>query len=126
MGGDKNLNSDEASKTLEILQKQMEQVRQDLFETCQQVRGFNCGQDRYQRTMWVLPHAGGPFLEGNTSCDYIGKDHFPLQVPPSQEKQGLTVDEVKVKLEENTEKRASERKIKEEQQKQDLKSEVKD
>merc|ERR1712179_258289 len=124
--GDKNLNADEASKTLELLQKQMDQVRQDLFESCQQVRGFNCGQDRYQRTMWVLPHAGGPFLEGVDSCDYQGKDHFTLQVPPAQAKQGLTLEQVKEKLAENAEKRAAERKLKEEQMKLDLKNEVKD
>ncbi|CAL4060724.1 unnamed protein product, partial [Meganyctiphanes norvegica] len=125
--GDKNLNADEASKTLEILQRQMEQVRQDLFESCQQVRGFNCGQDRYQRTMWVLPHAGGPFLEGIDSCDYKGKDHFPLQVPPAQEKQGLTLDQVKEKLSENAEKKAAERKLKEEEQlKQELTNQVKE
>lgn len=97
---DKHLNADEASKTLDILQRQMNQVRQDLFETAQQVRGFNCGQDRYQRTMWVLPHAGGPFLEGLTSCDYTGRDHFPISVPPAGAKVGYSVDEVKAKLEE--------------------------
>lgn len=95
---DKHLNADEASKTLDILQRQMNQVRQDLFETAQQVRGFNCGQDRYQRTMWVLPHAGGPFLEGLSSCDYTGREHFPVTVPPSESKTGLTLDEVKEKL----------------------------
>lgn len=26
----------------------MNQVRQELFDTAQQVRGFNCGQDRFQ------------------------------------------------------------------------------
>lgn len=39
---------DEANRTLEQLQKQMDQVRQQLFETSQQVRGYNAGQDRYQ------------------------------------------------------------------------------
>ena len=42
------MNSDDATKTLDLLQKQMNQVRQELFETAQQVRGYNCGQDRYQ------------------------------------------------------------------------------
>ncbi|XP_042225949.1 bromodomain adjacent to zinc finger domain protein 2B-like isoform X5 [Homarus americanus] len=97
---DKHLSADDASKTLDLLQRQMNQVRQDLFETAQQVRGFNCGQDRYQRTMWVLPHAGGPFLEGLTSCDYTGRDHFPISVPPSAAKVGYSIEEVNAKLQE--------------------------
>lgn len=51
---DKRLNADDASKTLDILQRQMNQVRQDLFETAQQVRGFNCGQDRYQVSVCLV------------------------------------------------------------------------
>ncbi|KAK8750686.1 hypothetical protein OTU49_014947 [Cherax quadricarinatus] len=118
---DKHLNAEEASKTLELLQRQMNQVRQDLFETAQQVRGFNCGQDRYQRTMWVLPHAGGPFLEGLTSCDYRGRDHFPITVPPSSTKVGYSIEEVKAKLQEAKAKK--EKKIKEERK---IKMEIKE
>ncbi|XP_076069056.1 bromodomain adjacent to zinc finger domain protein 2B-like isoform X3 [Oratosquilla oratoria] len=96
---DKHLNADDASKTLELLQRQMAQVRQDLFETAQKVRGFNCGQDRYQRTMWVLPHAGGPYLEGLSSCDYSGRDHFPLEIPEPENKVGKTIAQFQVEQE---------------------------
>ncbi|XP_063851333.1 bromodomain adjacent to zinc finger domain protein 2B-like isoform X2 [Scylla paramamosain] len=118
---DKRLNADDASKTLDLLQRQMNQVRQDLFETAQQVRGFNCGQDRYQRTMWVLPHAGGPFLEGLSSCDYTGREHFPLNLPTSAAKVGLTQEELEARLAAAREEK--ERKLKEEEE---AKKEVKE
>lgn len=118
---DKRLNADDASKTLDLLQRQMNQVRQDLFETAQQVRGFNCGQDRYQRTMWVLPHAGGPFLEGLSSCDYTGREHFPLNLPTSATKVGLTQEELEARLAAAREEK--ERKLKEEEE---AKKEVKE
>ncbi|KAL7641995.1 UNVERIFIED_CONTAM: hypothetical protein RMT77_007869 [Armadillidium vulgare] len=91
---DKNLNADEANSALENLQKQMDQVRQQLFETSQQVRGYNGGQDRYQRTLWILPHAGGPFMEGINSCDYVGRSHFPVEVPSPIPREGLSLEEV--------------------------------
>ncbi|XP_069971280.1 bromodomain adjacent to zinc finger domain protein 2B isoform X7 [Penaeus vannamei] len=115
---DKHLNADDASKTLELLQRQMNQVRQELFDTAQQVRGFNCGQDRFQRTMWVLPHAGGPFLEGLSSCDYTGREHFPVTVPPAGGKVGYTLEEITEKLKEDQ--------IKKEKIKEERKSEVKE
>lgn len=53
----------------------------------------------FQRTLWVLPHAGGPFLEGINSCDYYGRSHFPLTIPDSAVKMGLTLDQVKASKE---------------------------
>ncbi|KAK3859096.1 hypothetical protein Pcinc_023641 [Petrolisthes cinctipes] len=123
---DKHLNADEASKTLDILQRQMNQVRQDLFETAQQVRGFNCGQDRYQRTMWVLPHAGGPFLEGLSSCDYTGRDHFPISIPPAAPKEGYSYEDVRTKLEEAREQRQRLKEEMKKEVKEEIKEEVKE
>ena len=64
--------------------------------------------------MWVLPHAGGPFLEGLSSCDYTGRQHFPLTLPPSAPKDGLTQEEVEARLEAAREDK--ERKLKEEEE----------
>lgn len=68
--------------------------------------------------MWVLPHAGGPFLEGLSSCDYTGREHFPVTVPPAGGKVGYTLEEITEKLKEDQ--------IKKEKIKEERKSEVKE
>lgn len=76
--------------------------------------------------MWVLPHAGGPFLEGLSSCDYTGRDHFPIAIPPAAPKEGLSYEDVHAKLEEAREQR---QKLKEEMKtevKEEIKEEVKE
>lgn len=39
---------------LENLQQQMDTVRQQLFDTAQQVRAVHCGQDRYRVSFWYF------------------------------------------------------------------------
>ena len=44
--------------------------------------------------MWVLPHAGGPYMEGLSSCDYSSRMHFPLDIPSSEPKTGYLLNDV--------------------------------
>lgn len=55
---------EECEKQIEKLQKQHAQYRDKVFKESQHVRAIDLGQDRYKRNYWVLPHAGGLFLEG--------------------------------------------------------------
>ena len=43
------------------------QYRDKVFKESQHVRGIDLGRDRYKRNYWVLPHAGGVFIEGMES-----------------------------------------------------------
>ena len=52
---------------MEKLQKQHAQYRDKVFDASHKVRAIILGQDRYKRTYWVLPTAGGIYIEGMES-----------------------------------------------------------
>ena len=52
---------------MEKLQKQHAQYRDKVFDASHKVRAIILGQDRYKRTYWVLPCAGGIYVEGMES-----------------------------------------------------------
>ncbi|XP_053408583.1 bromodomain adjacent to zinc finger domain protein 2B-like isoform X2 [Mercenaria mercenaria] len=58
---------EECEKQIEKLRKQHVQYRDKVFKESQHVRGIDLGRDRYKRNYWVLPHAGGVFIEGMES-----------------------------------------------------------
>lgn len=58
---------EECEKQIEKLQKQHAQQRDNVFKESQYVRAIDLGQDRYKRNYWVLPHAGGVYVEGMES-----------------------------------------------------------
>ncbi|XP_060551894.1 uncharacterized protein LOC132713351 isoform X3 [Ruditapes philippinarum] len=58
---------EECEKQIEKLRKQHVQHRDKVFKESQHVRGIDLGCDRYKRNYWVLPHAGGVFIEGMES-----------------------------------------------------------
>ncbi|KAG0717821.1 Bromodomain adjacent to zinc finger domain protein 2B [Chionoecetes opilio] len=117
---DKRLNADEASKTLDILQRQMDQVRQDLFETAQQVRGFNCGQDRYQDHVGAASRRGS-LPGGPLVLRLHGASTLPLTLPTAGPKAGLSQEEVEERLAV-----AKEEKERQEEEEEKAKMEVKE
>lgn len=56
---------------MEKLQKQHAQYRDKVFDASHKVRAIILGQDRYKRTYWVLPCAGGIYVEGMESGELI-------------------------------------------------------
>ena len=58
---------EECEKQMEKLQKQHAQYRDKVFDASHKVRAIILGQDRYKRTYWVLPCAGGVYVEGMES-----------------------------------------------------------
>lgn len=64
---DETLPVDELKKKVERLSRQSAQMLTQLALSDLQLRALNLGQDRYRRRLWVLPHAGGVYLEGMES-----------------------------------------------------------
>lgn len=89
--------------------QQHAQYRAKVFKASHKVRAISLGQDRYKRRYWVLPTAGGVYVEGAES------GYFDEEIQESSTKQ-----EVKEEIEEEVEE-----KIKEEV-KDKVKEEVKD
>lgn len=58
---------EECEKGIEKLQKQHAQYRAKVFKASHKVRAISLGQDRYKRRYWVLPTAGGVYIEGQES-----------------------------------------------------------
>ncbi|XP_078334663.1 bromodomain adjacent to zinc finger domain protein 2B-like isoform X10 [Crassostrea virginica] len=100
---------EECEKEIEKLQKQHAQYRAKVFKASHKVRAISLGQDRYKRRYWVLPTAGGVYVEGAES------GYFDEEIQESSTKQ-----QVKEEIEEEVEE-----KIKEEV-KDKVKEEVKD
>nr|XP_006819674.1 PREDICTED: bromodomain adjacent to zinc finger domain protein 2B-like [Saccoglossus kowalevskii] len=62
-------NADEMDKKIDKLTKQQCQFRNKLFEASHALRAMSFGQDRFRRRFWVLPHAGGIYVEGMASAE---------------------------------------------------------
>ncbi|XP_014676074.1 PREDICTED: bromodomain adjacent to zinc finger domain protein 2B-like [Priapulus caudatus] len=56
-------------KKVDRLCKQHRQMKNKLTAVCHSLRATSFGQDRYRRRYWVLPCAGGVFVEGLESGD---------------------------------------------------------
>lgn len=54
---------DELKKKIERLGRQSAQMLTQLALSDLQLRALNMGQDRFRRRLWILPHAGGVYLE---------------------------------------------------------------
>ncbi|XP_070536234.1 bromodomain adjacent to zinc finger domain protein 2B-like isoform X4 [Ptychodera flava] len=59
--------AEEMDKKIEKLTRQQSQFRTKLFEASHSLRAMSFGQDRFRRRYWVLPHAGGIYVEGMAS-----------------------------------------------------------
>ncbi|XP_052093542.1 bromodomain adjacent to zinc finger domain protein 2B-like isoform X4 [Mytilus californianus] len=73
MEEDENLSLEECEKKIEKLQKQHAQHRAKVFKASHRVRAITLGQDRYKRRYWVLPKAGGVYVEGLESGNFEEK-----------------------------------------------------
>ncbi|XP_064644828.1 bromodomain adjacent to zinc finger domain protein 2B-like isoform X4 [Lineus longissimus] len=60
---------EELEKRLEKLSKQHSQFRDKVFCASHKLRAMAFGQDRYHRRYWVLPFAGGIYVEGLESAE---------------------------------------------------------
>ncbi|XP_077993528.1 bromodomain adjacent to zinc finger domain protein 2B-like isoform X2 [Glandiceps talaboti] len=60
---------DDMDKKIEKLTRQQSQFRNKLFEASHSLRAMSFGQDRFRRRYWVLPHAGGIYVEGMASSE---------------------------------------------------------
>ncbi|KAK3579708.1 hypothetical protein CHS0354_025743 [Potamilus streckersoni] len=61
--------AEECEKKIDKLQKQHAQYRENVFQASHKVRAITIGQDRYKRRYWILPVAGGIYVEGMESGD---------------------------------------------------------
>jgi len=55
---------DQMEKKLRLMEKKHARYRKKLFDSSHTIRGINLGQDRYRRRYFVLPNAGGIYVEG--------------------------------------------------------------
>ncbi|XP_057373680.1 bromodomain adjacent to zinc finger domain protein 2B-like [Daphnia carinata] len=60
---DGNLPAEELKRKIERLSRQSAQMLTQLALSDLQLRALNMGQDRFRRRLWILPHAGGVYLE---------------------------------------------------------------
>ncbi|KAG5678274.1 hypothetical protein PVAND_007963 [Polypedilum vanderplanki] len=65
---DANMTSDEVQKKLEKILEQCFQTKQQLHKALSSLRAKHYGQDRYWRRYWYLPKCGGIFVEGLESA----------------------------------------------------------
>ncbi|KAG8229189.1 hypothetical protein J437_LFUL001061 [Ladona fulva] len=66
---DKNLSVEDLTRKIERITKQSEQSLAELARSASQLRATALGQDRYWRRYWVLPCAGGVFVEAMESAE---------------------------------------------------------
>ena len=66
---DENLPADELKRKIERLSRQSAQMLTQLALSDLQLRALNLGQDRFRRRLWILPHAGGVYLEAIESSE---------------------------------------------------------
>ncbi|XP_067687467.1 bromodomain adjacent to zinc finger domain protein 2B-like isoform X8 [Haliotis asinina] len=66
---------EECEKKIEKLTKQHGLYRNKVFDASHKLRGLTLGQDRYKRRFWILPYAGGLYLEGLESSKEIYDDN---------------------------------------------------
>ncbi|KAL8601347.1 hypothetical protein ACOMHN_054640 [Nucella lapillus] len=66
---DEGLSKEEMDKKLDKLSKQHNSFDSKVADVSKQLRGTCLGQDRFKRFYWILPYAGGIFVEGIESGD---------------------------------------------------------
>ena len=73
---DENLPAEELKRKIERLSRQSAQMLTQLALSDLQLRALNMGQDRFRRRLWILPHAGGVYLEalesGEANAGHLG------------------------------------------------------
>ncbi|XP_055998604.1 bromodomain adjacent to zinc finger domain protein 2B-like isoform X7 [Ostrea edulis] len=110
---------EECEKEIDKLQKQHAQYRAKVFKASYKVRAISLGQDRYKRRYWVLPTAGGVYVESQES------GYFNEEIQKKLIKQEVK-KEIKVEVNEEVKKDLSEEVKSEPLELTQVKSEVKE
>ncbi|XP_019646101.1 PREDICTED: bromodomain adjacent to zinc finger domain protein 2B-like isoform X19 [Branchiostoma belcheri] len=86
---------EETDKRIEKLSKQQSQYRSKLFDASHSLRALCLGQDRYHRRYWVLPCAGGVFVEGMESAEPENMEVDKENSHPQESKDNVIPKETK-------------------------------
>ncbi|XP_077483025.1 bromodomain adjacent to zinc finger domain protein 2B-like isoform X4 [Amblyomma americanum] len=71
-----SLTNEELEKRIEKLSKQQAQFQSKVAKASSSIRAVMLGQDRFRRRYWLLPVAGGVFVEAMESCEQDGMGDF--------------------------------------------------
>lgn len=71
-----SLTNEELEKRIEKLSKQQTQYQSKVAKASSSIRAVMLGQDRFRRRYWLLPLAGGVFIEAMESCEQDGMGDF--------------------------------------------------
>lgn len=71
-----SLTNEELEKRIEKLSKQQTQYQSKVAKASSSIRAVMLGQDRFRRRYWLLPLAGGVFVEAMESCEQDGMGDF--------------------------------------------------
>lgn len=71
-----SLTNEELEKRIEKLSKQQAQFQNKVAKASNSIRAVMLGQDRFRRRYWLLPVAGGIFVEAMESCEQDGMGDF--------------------------------------------------
>ncbi|XP_066300542.1 bromodomain adjacent to zinc finger domain protein 2B-like isoform X13 [Branchiostoma lanceolatum] len=86
---------EETDRRIEKLGKQQSQYRSKLFDASHSLRALCLGQDRYHRRYWVLPCAGGVFVEGMESAEPENMEVDKENSHPQESKDNVIPKETK-------------------------------
>ncbi|XP_078661653.1 bromodomain adjacent to zinc finger domain protein 2B-like isoform X33 [Branchiostoma floridae x Branchiostoma belcheri] len=86
---------EETDKRIEKLSKQQSQYRSKLFDASHSLRALCLGQDRFHRRYWVLPCAGGVFVEGMESAEPENMEVDKENSHPQESKDNVIPKETK-------------------------------
>ncbi|XP_035657883.1 bromodomain adjacent to zinc finger domain protein 2B-like isoform X23 [Branchiostoma floridae] len=86
---------EETERRIEKLSKQQSQYRSKLFDASHSLRALCLGQDRYHRRYWVLPCAGGVFVEGMESAEPENMEVDKENSHPQESKDNVIPKEAK-------------------------------
>lgn len=71
-----SLTNEELEKKIDKLAKQQAQFQSKVAKASSSIRAVMLGQDRFRRRYWLLPLAGGVFVEAMESCEQDGMGDF--------------------------------------------------
>ncbi|XP_060070967.1 bromodomain adjacent to zinc finger domain protein 2B-like [Ylistrum balloti] len=98
------LSLEECDKQIEKLQKQHAQYRAKVFKSSHKLRAIMVGSDRYRRKYWVLPCAGGVYVEGlETGKSVEDEDLIEEKKDIKEEKVEIKQESDKIKEEDRME-----------------------
>ncbi|XP_033098027.1 bromodomain adjacent to zinc finger domain protein 2B-like isoform X3 [Anneissia japonica] len=125
---DDGMTSEELQKKIDRLEKQHGQFKCKVFNKSHSLRAVCYGQDRYRRRYFVLPHAGGVFVEGMESSE-LPDETVNTVVQVKEEQNDMDIkkeEETEVKMEGIDEESSKNVENEKEQVKQEMDIEMKE